>query len=308
MSKLSISSTISLNSGHKMPLLGLGVYQARGDECRDAVSTALRLGYKMSEFRKWRYADRQSTRRRHTTMKTVSHPDIVLANRQEVGKALSTSGLPRDSIFVTTKFMPGHDVPKSDDVYAQLRRSLPRLMPETPHDEAYVDLMLIHAPRPNAEARTAEWKAFAKGNKEGWLRSIGVSNFGVAHLKALPDPVPAVNQIELHPWCQQRDIVAYCKEKGIAVQAYCPLVRAQRADDPVLDRIAKKYGKTWAQILIRWSLQKGYSPQVKSVHEWRIQENAEVYDFELADEDMAELDDCDLGAEGACSWNPVDTP
>jgi diketogulonate reductase-like aldo/keto reductase len=216
--------------------------------------------------------------------------------------------LQRDAVFVTTKFMPGHDVPKSDDVYAQLRRSLPRLQPETPQDEAYIDLMLIHAPRPNAEARTAEWAALAKGAKEGWLRSIGVSNFGVAHLKALPGPVPAVNQIELHPWCQQRDIVAYCKEKGIAVQAYCPLVRAQRAEDPVLTRIAKKYGKTWAQILIRWSLQKGYSPQVKSVNEWRIQENAEVYDFELADEDMAELDDCDMGAEGACSWNPVDTP
>lgn len=223
----------------------------------------------------------------------------------EVGKALAASGVPRDSVFLTSKFMPGHDVPAVDDVYGQLKRTLPRLQPE---GQAFVDLMLIHAPRPNAEARAAEWAAFTRANKEGWLRSIGVSNFGVAHLTALPGPVPAVNQIELHPWCQQRDIVAYCREKGIVVQAYCPLVRAQRADDPVLNRIASKYGKTWAQILIRWSLQKGYSPQVKSVHGQRIKENAQVYDFCIADEDMAELDDCDMGAEGACSWNPVNTP
>lgn len=230
------------------------------------------------------------------------------ADSAEVGKALASSGVSRDSIFLTSKFMPGHDVPKPEDVYEQLRRTLPRLEPNVAEDKAYVDLMLIHAPRPNAEARAAEWAAFTKANKEGWLRSIGVSNFGVAHLKALPGPVPAVNQIELHPWCQQRDIVAYCKEKGIVVQAYCPLVRAQRADDPVLNRIAQKYGKTWAQILIRWSLQKGYSPQVKSVNEYRIKENAQVFDFEIADEDMQELDDCDMGAEGACSWNPVNTP
>lgn len=222
----------------------------------------------------------------------------------EVGQALAASGTKREAIFLTTKFMPGHDVPTPDWVYDQLRRSLPRLTTE----DGYVDLMLIHAPRPNAAARAAEWAALARAQKEGWIRSIGVSNFGVRHLNDLPAPVPSVNQIELHPWCQQRDIVAYCNDKGIVVQAYCPLVRGQRADDPLLRRIADKHGKTWAQVLIRWSLQKGFVALPKSVHADRIQSNADVYDFELDADDMQALDDCDLGAEGACSWNPVDGP
>lgn len=152
--------------------------------------------------------------------------------------------------------MPGHSVPTVDEVYEQLARS-PRRFDKS--ENAYMDLMLIHAPRPNEAARAVHWEAMTRAQKEGWIKDIGVSNFGVKHLKALPGPTPAVNQIELHPWCQQRDIVDYCREKGIVVQAYCPLVRADegRLSDPVLVDIAKRHGKAPTQVLLRWSLQKG---------------------------------------------------
>lgn len=149
--------------------------------------------------------------------------------------------------------MPGHSVPTVDEVYEHLTRSTPRF------DVEYLDLMLIHAPRPNAAARAVHWEALAKAQKEGWIKDIGVSNFGVKHLKDLPAPTPAVNQIELHPWCQQRDIVEYCREHGIVIQAYCPLVRAdeKRLKDPTVTKIAEKHNKAATQVLLRWSLQKG---------------------------------------------------
>jgi diketogulonate reductase-like aldo/keto reductase len=152
--------------------------------------------------------------------------------------------------------MPGHSVPTEDQVYAHLTKSPPKL---SPGDNPYIDLMLIHAPRPNAAARAVHWAALARAQKEGWIRDIGVSNFGVPHLEALPGPTPAVNQVELHPFCQQRDIVEYCRKHGIVVQAYCPLVRAKEARmrDPTLMRVAQKHGKEVAQVLLKWSLQKG---------------------------------------------------
>jgi len=138
--------------------------------------------------------------------------------------------------------------------------------------------------------------------------SVLTPGSGVRHLEALPPPVPALNQIELHPWCQQKEIVAYCQKHDIAIQAYCPLVRAdkRRMNDPVLVKLCKKHGKEPAQVLIRWSLQKGYIPLPKSVTPSRIKSNADVYDFALDDEDMKALDSLDQGAKGACSWNPVD--
>lgn len=219
--------------------------------------------------------------------------------------------MPRSKVFITTKFMPGHTVPTDDEVFDQLVKSTRRFTPNAPKPpEGHLDLLLIHAPRPNEEARAVHWKALQRAQKEGWARDIGVSNFGVKHLRALPEPLPAVNQIELHPWCQQRDIVRYCQEKGIVVQAYCPIVRAdpKRLGDPVVVKIAEKHGKKAPQVLIRWSLQKGYVPLPKSVTPGRIAANIDVFDFELDAEDMAALDSLDEGSEGACSWNPVDSP
>lgn len=177
-----------------------------------------------------------------------------------VGAGVAQSGVPRSQIFITTKFMPGHSVPTEDEVYDHLVKSTQRFTPDTPKPpDGYLDLLLIHAPRPNEAARAVHWAALARAQKEGIARDIGVSNFGVKHLSALPEPVPAVNQIELHPWCQQRDIVKYCQDKGIVVQAYCPIVRAdpKRMSDPVVVKVAEKHGKEVPQVLIRWSLQKG---------------------------------------------------
>lgn len=186
-----------------------------------------------------------------------------------VASGLAASGVPRTSVFITTKFMPGHSVPTDEEVYTNLIKSPTRLDPagsfaygkkaSKGERAAYIDLLLIHSPRPNADARAVHWAQLARAQKEGWARDIGVSNFGVHHLKALPGPTPAVNQIELHPWCQQRDIVAYCADKGIIVQAYCPIARADpgKLKTPALVQIAEKHGKEVTQVLLRWSLQKG---------------------------------------------------
>jgi len=142
-----------------------------------------------------------------------------------------------------------------------------------------------------------------RAHKEGKLRAIGVSNFGKGHIAELKKYAtvwpPVVNQIELHPWCQQRECVEYCKENNILVEAYCPLVRNQKADDKTLNQIADKHSKTTGQILIRWCLQKGFVPLPKSDTPSRITANAEVYNFELDKDDMSTLDNLDEGAKGS---------
>jgi len=164
-------------------------------------------------------------------------------------------------------------------VYGNIRTSLAKIDQVSKKGEQYVDLYLVHAPRAGPHSRVNNWEAMVKARKEGWVRDIGVSNLfvpycfplagitadqciysGIRHLKELPGPTPTVNQIELHPWCQQREIVSYCQEHNIAVQAYCPILKAdpKKLGDPVIARIGKKYDKDGAQILIRWSLQKGY--------------------------------------------------
>ncbi|KAK6907226.1 hypothetical protein I203_101216 [Kwoniella mangroviensis CBS 8507] len=282
---LSIDSSIKLASGHSIPQLGYGVYQARSKECENGVKEAIKAGY------------------RHIDSAQAYH------NEDVVGRAVLQTDIPRSSIFLTTKYMPAHTVHPSSSVYDILKNSLKKI-DRTGSDQPYIDLMLIHAPFGGEEGRKNNWEALVKAQKEGWIRDIGVSNFGVNHLKSLPSPKPSINQIELHPFCQQREIVKYCGENGIAVQAYSPLIRAdpKRYENPVLVGLAKKYEKEVAQVLIRWSLQKGYIPLPKSVTPSRIKSNADVYDFELTEEDMKALDGLDEGAKGACSWNPVDQP
>ncbi|ORY34559.1 putative aldo-keto reductase [Naematelia encephala] len=282
MVKLSLESTVKLSSGNTIPQLGYGVYQARGRECSDGVVEALKSGYR--------------------------HVDSAQAYRNEdlVGGALSTAKIPRSQVFLTTKYMPTHQEHSVASVYSYLQKSLHKIDPES--KEPYIDLMLIHAPWGGDEGRANNWAALAKAQKEGWIKDIGVSNFGVKHLEALPEPVPVINQIELHPFCQQREIVAYCEKHNIKIQAYCPLVRgdAKRFSNKVLVGISEKHGKEPSQVLLRWSLQKGYIPLPKSVTPSRIKSNADLYDFELDQGDMKALDGLDEGAKGACSWNPVD--
>jgi len=154
------------------------------------------------------------------------------------------------------------------------------------------------------EARRMMWMALERAKKEGLVRAIGVSNYGVGHIEEIKSfgaatfP-PAVNQVELHPWCQQEECVRYCVKEGIVLEAYCPLVRNQKAEHPTLKRVVERCGKSAGQVLLRWSLQKGWVPLPKSDTESRIKANADLYGWELGKEDMEALDGLDQGAKGA---------
>ncbi|MCJ1223845.1 hypothetical protein MMC12_000488 [Toensbergia leucococca] len=180
----------------------------------------------------------------------------------------------------------------------------------------YIDLYLIHAPYGGTEARNGAWRALVEAQQAGQIRSLGVSNYGVHHLDELENYIKelesqngkgkggeiSVGQWELHPWLTRPDIVTWCQKRGVIAQAYCPVIRGQRFDEPILQSLAKKHNKTPAQVLIRWSLQKGFVPLPKSVTHSRIEENAKVFDFELTPEDMKSLETADYSP---CAWDPT---
>ncbi|GBE80295.1 NADP-dependent oxidoreductase domain-containing protein [Sparassis latifolia] len=274
---LSITSSVCLSSGHKMPLLGLGVFQA--ENCVTACVAALKLGYRHIDSARY------------------------YANEAEVGNAIRESGVPREEIFITTKVM------SDEHGYANTLKAVDNSLKRFSFD--CLDLFLIHSPLSGTEKRLETWRALLDAKKAGKLRTVGVSNYNVQHLEEIREvglETPAVNQIELHPFCQQKPIVDYCNAHNIFVQAYCPLIRGKNFDNPVLIEVSKKYNKDIAQILVRWSLQRGFSPLPKSSQPTRVQSNAELYDFEISPEDMAKLDALDRGKAGAISWNPVDGP
>jgi len=170
----------------------------------------------------------------------------------------------------------------------------------------YLDLYLIHWPMPAGSAFVDTFKAFAHLRDQGRIRSIGVSNYTIAHLRELmasSDVVPAVNQVEFNPFLYQRELLEFCTAHGIALVAYCPLARAQKLDDARLKKIAAKHGKTAAQVMIRWILQHGVAAIPKSSRPERIRENARVFDFALGNDDMAQLDALDEGYR-TC-WDPT---
>ncbi|KAF8979056.1 hypothetical protein BGZ46_005855 [Entomortierella lignicola] len=223
-------------------------------------------------------------------------------NEANVGDAIRKSGIPREEVFVTTKlFDRDHGY---DSAIAACELSLEKLGLD------YIDLYLIHSPNPGPELRAESWKALQKMVALGKVKSIGVSNYGVHHLKELlssnPTVRPVINQIEVHPWLARREIISFCESQNIAIEAYSPLSRGHKLQDPVVNKIAAKYSKSAAQILIRWSLQKGYIAIPKSSHKERIEQNAEVFDFELADEDMNVLDSLD--EDYVSGWNPTIAP
>ncbi|KAL9975459.1 hypothetical protein ACROYT_G012620 [Oculina patagonica] len=204
------------------------------------------------------------------------------ANEAEVGQAIKESGVNREDVFVVTKLQKlGHGY---DECLQAFNASLNKL------DVSYVDLYLIHHPKPGRNVES--FKAMMKLKEQGLIRSIGVSNFGVNHLKEMEKaglPTPAVNQIELNPYWRLEDIVNYCREKGIAVMGYCPMFQGQKNDDPILVEMASRYKKTVPQLLIRWSVQKDYITIPKSAKPERILENANVFDFTISDKDMETL-------------------
>jgi diketogulonate reductase-like aldo/keto reductase len=273
---LTMSSTLTLRGGVEIPLVGLGVYQAEpGEETQQAVRTALALGYR--------------------------HVDTARAyrNERDVAAAIEASGVPRDELFITTKLW------NSDHGYEQTLRacdaSLARLGTER------VDLYLVHWPVQGVRGET--WRAMERILADGKARAVGVSNYTIRHLEELLGDAkvpPAVDQVELHPFLQQRPLVAFCRAHGIAVEAYAPLVKARRMDHPVLQRIAAKHRVTAARVLVRWALEHGFVVLPKSVRPARIQENAEVFGFALDREDLEALDGLDEGYR--TSWDPTDAP
>ncbi|KAF8623076.1 hypothetical protein AX15_006493 [Amanita polypyramis BW_CC] len=175
-------------------------------------------------------------------------------------------------------------------------------------DADYIDLFLIHDPFSGTEKRLATYRALQEAKRAGKIRSVGVSNYNICHLEEIKEAgyeQPAVNQIELHPSCQQKPIVNYCLANNIVIEAYTSLVRGRMMDHPTIVEIATKHNRDPAQILIRWSIQKGFVPLSKSVTPERIRSNTQVFDFELAVEDMASLDSLDKGDAGAVTWNPI---
>jgi diketogulonate reductase-like aldo/keto reductase len=272
MPQLSPTSTLKLPNNLTIPRLGFGVYQSPADVCVNSCLTALKNGYR--------------------------HIDTAqfYANETQVGEAVKQSGIPRSEIFLTTKILSASgSVEKS---YQKCVASVNKI-----DKDGYVDLFLIHSPNAGSKARKEMWLALEKLHAEGKAKSIGVSNFGIGHIKEMKEYAtvwpPHANQIELHPWCQQTEIVHYCNENGIVIEAYCPLVRNYKANDPTLLGLAKKHGKTTAQVLVRWSLQKGWSTLPKSDNPERIKANADVFGFELDESDMKELHGVDEGAAGA---------
>lgn len=257
-----------------MPLLGFGVYQ--NYTTRDSVLEAFKAGYR--------------------------HVDSAQAYRNEagVGEAVRESGIARGDLFITTKCI------SKTHGYESTLKGVDESLSKFQFD--YIDLFLIHDPFSGTERRLATYKALLEAKAAGKIRSVGVSNYGVKHLEEIRTaglPMPCINQIELHPFCQQRPIVSYCHEHSIVIQAYCPIVRG-KMDDPAITALASKYARDPAQILLRWSLQKGFVPLPKSATPARIHSNTHLYDFVLTEEDMAALDALDRGKDGAISWNPVD--
>ena len=251
---------IKLNSENEMPLLGLGVYKATGErEVERAIGYAVNAGYRLID--------------------TAS----AYKNEDGVGRGIRECHVPRSDLFITTKIW--NNAQRLGDVEGSFARSLERLMTD------YVDLYLIHWPVPGCYLST--WKELDNLYKQGRARSIGVSNFEIRHLEELAsvsDITPAVNQIEFHPYWYQKKLVEYCQSKGIVVQAYAPLARGAYLDDDVICILATKYGKTPAQIGLRWILQKGVAVIPKSTQEERIISNGDIFDFVLEDEDVDAID------------------
>lgn len=250
----------TLQNGVKMPVLGLGVYKVEnGEEVVNAVKSALKAGYR--------------------SIDTAA----FYKNEEGVGQGIRESGVPREDIFVTTK------VWNTEQGYASTLKSFDNSLERLGLD--YLDLFLIHWPVPNKYKDT--WRALEKLYKDGKVRTIGVSNFNIHHLEDVMKDAeikPMVNQVELHPCLTQVELRTYCKEHGIQMEAWSPIMRGRLLDNETLVEIGKKYHKTTTQVILRWDYQHGIITIPKSVHENRIIENAQIFDFELTSDDMKKID------------------
>lgn len=261
-----LSPELTLRTGFTIPQVGLGVYKVPESQVTDVVVTALDAGY------------------RHVDTATL------YANERGVGEGIHRSGVARSELFVTTK------VWNSDHGFDETLRAFDRSMDLLGLD--YLDLYLIHWPSPKRDRYVETWRALERLEADGRVRSIGVSNFHPHHLQRLfdeTDAVPAVNQIELHPWLPQYDDRAFNERHGIVTEAWSPLARGGVVGNPVLARLALKHGVTAAQVVIRWHVQQGNVVIPKSVTPSRIRENIDVFSFELDFEDLAAIATLETG-------------
>lgn len=272
MNQTAIEPTVRLRTGTDMPRIGLGVFQApSGDVTRQAVKDALSLGYRHIDTAK------------------------IYGNERDVGDGIRESGVPREEIFVTTKLW--NDDQGYDSTLQVFDEQLATLGLES------IDLYLMHWPV--AAKRLESWRAMEELFIEGRVKAIGVSNFMTWHLRELLDhanEVPAVNQIEVSPFFQQRDARELCAEHEIVVEAYSPLTRGAKLDDPLVVAIAEEAGRTPAQVLLRWGLQHDLVVLPKSVHRDRLAENFDLFGFALSDAQMQRLDAREEGL--VTGWDP----
>ncbi|AMQ19683.1 aldo/keto reductase [Geobacillus sp. JS12] len=260
----SLQDCAVLHNGVKMPWVGLGVYKVKeGDEVKSAVRTALEVGYR--------------------------HVDTAAfyENEEGVGQAIRESGIPREQVFVTTK------VWNTDQGYETTLKAFDKSLKKLGFD--YVDLYLVHWPVKGKYKET--YKALEKLYKDGYVRAIGVSNFQIHHLQDVMadcEIKPMVNQVEYHPRLTQKELLTFCRENGIQLEAWSPLMRGEILSEPTIVDIGRKYGKTPAQVVLRWDLQHGVVTIPKSVTPARIKENADIFDFSLTDEEMKQIDALNL--------------
>ncbi|MGA7923289.1 MAG: aldo/keto reductase [Thermoplasmata archaeon] len=267
-----LGSTVRLHDGNLMPVFGLGVYQSPpGSTTREAVESALQVGYRLIDTA------------------------ALYRNEKDVGEAIRASGIDRSEVFLTTKLWnadQGYDSALA--AFEQSRRAL---------GVEAVDLYLIHWPVTGK--RSESWRALRKIQEMGGARSIGVSNYAIPHLEELlaeSDVVPAVNQVEFSPFLFQSELLQFCQKRGIQIEAYAPLTRGKRLEDPRVTRIAKAHGTTSAAVLIRWGLQHSVVEIPKSVRPERIRDNAGAFTFSLTEEEMSMLNGLNEGLR--VSWDP----
>ncbi|WP_088085594.1 aldo/keto reductase [Bacillus sp. OV166] len=255
-----LKDTTTLSNGVKMPWVGLGVFKVtEGEEVIQSVKAAIQNGY--------------------ISIDTAA----IYGNEEGVGQAIKDSGVPREDLFITTKLW------NSEQGYESTLKAFETSLTKLGLD--YLDLYLIHWPGKDKYKET--WKAFEKLYKEGRVRAIGVSNFQVHHLEDLISSAeikPMVNQVEFHPHLTQKELLAFCKNEGIQLEAWSPLKQGKLLNEPVLEDLAHKYNKSVAQVILRWDLQHGVVTIPKSIKEHRIIENADIFDFELSTEDMDKID------------------
>lgn len=273
MSKVPI---IKLNDGTSIPQIGLGLWQnTNDDEFINAFNTAIEVGYR--------------------------HFDSAQAYNNEhlLGRAWKQSGLKREDIFITTKINIRNFGQK------HLKKSVEESLVNLQTDS--IDLLLLHFPV--SLFRKKAWKELVEVQRDGHAKSIGVSNYTIKHLEEMAeysDVAPVVNQVELHVFLQQPELIEYCQERGIVVEAYSPLARSHEMDNPVIQSIALKHDKSYAQVMLRWLIQQGLIVIPKSVTPSRIKENFEIFDFELDEDDLAKIKLLEKNMR-TC-WSPVHVP